>query len=61
MSQNGQTNFKILAAFAARFLKCVWPFGALCIKGLINDMQKITALLSSFPETKKRWGLIFLV
>ena len=26
MSQNGQTHFKNLAAFAARFLKCVWPF-----------------------------------
>ena len=26
MSQNVQTHFKNLAAFAARFLKCVWPF-----------------------------------
>ena len=26
MSSNGQTHFKNLAAFAARFLKCVWPF-----------------------------------
>ena len=26
MSQNGQTHFKNLAANAARFLKCVWPF-----------------------------------
>ena len=26
MSQNGQTHFKNLAAVAARFLKCVWPF-----------------------------------
>ena len=26
MSQNGQTHFKNLAAFVARFLKCVWPF-----------------------------------
>ena len=26
MSQNGQTHFKTLAAFAAKFLKCVWPF-----------------------------------
>ena len=25
MSQNGQTQFKNLAAFAARFLKCVGP------------------------------------
>ena len=26
MFQNVQTQFKRLAAFAARFLKCVWPF-----------------------------------
>ena len=26
MYQNGQKHFKNLAAFAARFLKCVWPF-----------------------------------
>ena len=26
MSQNGQTHIKNLTAFAARFLKCVWPF-----------------------------------
>ena len=26
MLQNGQTYFKNLAAFAANFLKCVWPF-----------------------------------
>ena len=26
MSQNRQTQFKNLAANAARFLKCVWPF-----------------------------------
>ena len=26
MAQNGQTHFKSLAANAARFLKCVWPF-----------------------------------
>ena len=26
MFQNAQTHFKYLAAFAARFLKCVWPF-----------------------------------
>ena len=24
--QNGQAHFQNLAAFAARFLKCVWPF-----------------------------------
>ena len=26
MSQNGQAHFKNLAACAAKFLKCVWPF-----------------------------------
>ena len=26
MLWNGQTHFKNLAAFAAGFLKCVWPF-----------------------------------
>ena len=26
MAENDQTHFKNLAAFAARFLKCVWPF-----------------------------------
>ena len=26
MSQDGQAHFKNIAAHAARFLKCVWPF-----------------------------------
>ena len=26
MPQNGQTHFKNIAAFAARFLKCAWSF-----------------------------------
>ena len=35
MSQNGQTNFKNLAANAARFLKFVSPFwDIMCFKGL---------------------------
>ena len=25
-SQNGQVHFENVAAFAARFLKCIWPF-----------------------------------
>ena len=33
MSQNGQTHFKNLAAFTARFLKSD-NFGTLCMKGL---------------------------
>ena len=39
MSQNGQTHFKDLAANAARFLKCVWPFMTLRSKGLSNINQ----------------------
>ena len=34
MSQNGQTYFKNLATFAARFLKLSDHFETLCIKGL---------------------------
>ena len=34
MSQNSPTNFKNLAAFAARFLGKSDHFGTLCIKGL---------------------------
>ena len=32
MSSNGQTHFKNLAAFAARFLSVFDHFGTLCIK-----------------------------
>ena len=46
MSQNGQTNFKNLTAFAARFLKCVWPFYDIAKQRVnINSMTKIVALL----------------
>ena len=34
MSQNGQTHFKNLAAFAEKFLSVSDLFGALCIKRL---------------------------
>ena len=34
MSSNGQTHFKNLAAFAARFLSVSDHFRTLCIKGL---------------------------
>ena len=34
MSQNGQTYFINLATNAAQFLKCVWHFGMLYIRGL---------------------------
>ena len=62
MWQNGQTHFKNLAAFAARFLKCADHFGTLCIKGLkyfsyastnelyaINGVDKVSMIvLGSF-------------
>ena len=38
MSQNGQTLFKYLTAFPSRFLKCVWPFGTLCVKVLDKEL-----------------------
>ena len=34
MTQNDQTHFKNLVAFAARFLNCVRPFWDILIKGL---------------------------
>ena len=37
MSQNGQTHLKNLAAFAATFLKCVWPF-----QDIIHESVKIS-------------------
>ena len=43
MFQNGQTNFKNLAATAAGFLKCVWPFWDIMhwrVKGL--NLNKAT-------------------
>ena len=33
MSENGQAHFKNFAAFAARFLKCVWPFWGITHQG----------------------------
>ena len=41
MFQNGQTHFKNLAAFAARFLKCVWPFWDIMNKELIYKKNKV--------------------
>ena len=40
MSQNGQTHFKNLAAFAARFQSMSDHFGTLCIKGLSVTIVK---------------------
>ena len=34
MSQNGQTLFENTAAFAARFLKCVWPIWVIVHKSV---------------------------
>ena len=39
MSQNGQTDFKNLAAFAARFLKFVWPLWRISDKLLLNKIN----------------------
>ena len=40
MYQNDQTLFKNLAAFAARVLKCVWPFW-----GIMHERVKVLAFL----------------
>ena len=40
MTQNGQTHFENLAAFAARFLSVSDHFGTLCIQGLIVKKSK---------------------
>ena len=59
-SQNGQTHFKNLAAFAARFLKCVWPFCTLCIKGLKTgrvDWHNTTGTYERFKSTSLRTTL----
>ena len=36
MSQNGQIHFKNLAAFAAKSLKCAWPFWDIMHEKLCN-------------------------
>ena len=48
MSQNGQTHFKNPAAFAAKFLKCVWPFWDIMhwrVKTLLQNNAKRFKLL----------------
>ena len=47
MSQNGQTHFKNLAANAAIFLKCVWPFWDIMHYGLkfLKYFQKLAFFL----------------
>ena len=49
MSQNGQTRFKNLAAFAVGFLKCVLPdhFGTLYIKGLKPHIFRKTFFIAA--------------
>ena len=46
MSENGQAHFKNFAAFAATFLKCVWPFWALRIKEVPYQHVMIGTLAS---------------
>ena len=40
MSSNGETHFKNLAANAARFLKCVWPFYDIAKEMLEGNKKK---------------------
>ena len=47
MSKNGQTHFKNLAAFAARFLKCVWPFWGISHKRVKNTSVGCFCYLSA--------------
>ena len=71
MSQNSQTHFKNLAAFGARFLKCVWPFWVLMQQrvkkrsSLSRDIQiyvvfSSLSTLSRFKKTNES-GIIFYV
>ena len=41
MSQNGQAHFKNLAANAARFLECVWPFWDIMYEGVNTFMHML--------------------
>ena len=50
MSQNGQTHFKNLAPFAARFLKYGWPFGTLCTEGLRQRFWVYSVFLEDWQE-----------
>ena len=43
MPQNGQTDFKNLAAFDARFLKCAWSFWKICSANQWTGFYMITA------------------
>ena len=57
MSQNGQTHFKNLEAFAAIFLKYVWPFWDIMHKGLIlvinflkvSDLSGRSSAIEEYP------------
>ena len=45
MSKNGQTHLKNLATFAARFLKCVWPFWDIT-HWRVNDHNVLASMTS---------------
>lgn len=52
MSENGQAHTKILAVFAARFSKCVWPFrdivhqrGISYVSGKFGNIRKSSKLI----------------
>ena len=54
MSQNGQTHFKNLAAFVARFLKCVWPFWDIMherVKKLFKREKSILSFIRLSPNS----------
>ena len=51
MSQDGQTHFKNLAAKAARFLKCIWPFWDIMHERV--DAQHATEFWSQIKKSIK--------
>ena len=64
MSQNGQINFKNLAAFAERFLSVSDQFGALFIKGLnnfLNDLYQTSCQYHQSSQTMKKLNLFQIV
>ena len=64
MSQNGQINFKNLAAFAERFLSVSDQFEALFIKGLnnfLNDLYQTSCRYHQSSQTMKKLNLFQIV
>ena len=57
MSQNGQSHFKNLVAFAARFLKYVWPFWDIIYQRV--NATKIQFYLQKQVFYKRSWSQKF--